>query len=683
MMPIFRATLIPVLLLVPIFAQANVTLPAVFSDHAVLQKSEKVPVWGKATADEKVTVTLDKATASTTTGADGKWKVELNLKSEGQGPYDLVIEGANKVTVKDVVVGEVWVCSGQSNMELSMTKAFGVEAEIALPANPLLRQFHAAYIALPTPQDDVAGKWEIASPETVKNFTAVGYFFGKKLQTELQVPVGLIHTSWGGTPSEAWTSAEGMDTVPDLKAGKDKAIGEYLSFQDYSEKYSAWAEKYNRKEHPLPSSLDPYIKADASPTEWKTVKLPAKFADVGLPDAGAVWLRKKITLPPELLKQGLAFKFGDHHDNLTLFWNGKSMGQRERSTLGQTYWVDASHSQTAENILLIRISNSSTGMGFLPGKIAFTISDKVHLDGEWLAKVEYELPPLDGEAKASLPPLPSTPMVNLSKQNIATFLFNGMIHPLIPYSIAGAIWYQGEANAGRAFQYRTAFPLMITDWRKQWGQGDFPFYFCQLANYQAHAPVPKDSAWAELREAQTMTLTLPNTGQAILIDTGDESDIHPRNKKDPGERLALHALAKTYGKQIPYSGPMYDSNQIEGDKIRVKFKNTDGGLVAKPLPATYVPRSYEPEKTAPLVRNTPESEVEGFAICGEDHKWVWANAKIDGNDILVSAPSVTKPVAVRYAWADNPFCNLYNGAGLPACPFRTDSFPGVTEKSKY
>ena len=257
-----------------------------------------------------------------------------------------------------------------------------------------------------------------------------------------------------------------------------------------------------------------------------------------------------------------------------------------------------------------------------------------------------------------------------------------MINPLVPYAISGAIWYQGESNAGRAWQHRTAFPLLITDWRSHWKQGDFPFYFCQLANYLPKKDLPGDSAWAELRDAQSQTLSLPETGQAVLIDIGEEKDIHPRNKKDVGERLALIALANDYGKEIPFSGPVFKSARIAGGKILLTFTSTAGRLVAKTLPATSDLRTVAHE-TAPLVRNSPGSELEGFALCGEDRKWVWADAKIDGDSVVVWSDQVPAPIAVRYAWSDNPTANLYNAAGLPASPFRTDDFPATTRDAKY
>ncbi len=299
--------------------------------------------------------------------------------------------------------------------------------------------------------------------------------------------------------------------------------------------------------------------------------------------------------------------------------------------------------------------------------------------GPTVSKVEYALAAPAPDKPA--PQFPAAPSV--SPENTATYLYNGMINPILSYAISGAIWYQGESNAGRAYQYRTAFPLMITDWRKHWGQGDFPFYFVQVANYQPKASAPGESGWAELREAQNMALKLPNTGQAVIIDAGESDDIHPRNKAIVGQRLARIALARDYGeKDLVYSGPTYKSMKVDGSKVRLSFDHIGGGLVAKELPATYL-KKYLTNETATLVRNTPSSELEGFAVCGDDKKWSWADAKIDGNEVVVWSDKVPNPIAVRYGWADNPTCNLYNKGGLPASPFRTDDFPGVTINGKY
>jgi sialate O-acetylesterase len=329
-------------------------------------------------------------------------------------------------------------------------------------------------------------------------------------------------------------------------------------------------------------------------------------------------------------------------------------------------------------VLAVRIFNPSAGAGIEPGKARFQ-GNHFMLTGEWLGKAEFALPPLSDAAKSALPPRPPTPIEPL---NVASYLFNGMINPVIPYAIQGAIWYQGEGNWLRGHQYRTAFPALIKDWRAKWDRGDFPFYFCQIANLGVHSPRPEESAFAEVREAQSMTLSLPKTGQAILIDIGEEGNIHPADKVSVGDRLARIALAGTYGKSVPFSGPVFEAMAVEGNKVRLRFKHTDGGLVAKPLPAAYQPVSTDP-KTVPLVRNSPAGELEGFAVCGLDRKWAWATAKIEGDAVIAWNDAVPEPVAVRYAWAQNPFCNLYNGEGLPAAPFRTDDFPIRSEKNHY
>ncbi len=664
--------------------QADVILPSIFSDHAVLQKSPKVPVWGKADPDEKVTVTLDGEKAEATTGQDGKWRVNLNLATKAQGPFELVVEGKNKITVADVLVGEVWLCSGQSNMEWIVVNTLGGETEIANSANPLLRQFLVKKATSVTPLDACEGTWTLAGPETTGKFTAVGYFFGKKLQNTLKVPVGLVHTSWGGTPSEAWTSIEALRTFDALQQSIDQKLSDEATFpqrlRDFLAKYSEWEEANARADKP---SVTANAAPDTPTVDWKKVNLPAdgdKLADA----AGALWIRRTMTLGPELAGKTLRIDLPVLSDYDTVYWNGQKIGAtlpttpEAGSVSSRQYSVPPSLVKEGDNTLAIRIFNPNS-------KPSLASADNfragpVTLAGEWLAKVEYTFPkPLSTEAQAAYPVQPAK-LGGL--QYYPAHLFNAMLNPLIPYAMQGAVWYQGEANVGRAYQYRTAFPLMIKDWRSRWGQGDFPFYWCQLANFTPKKNVPGESAWAELREAQSMALSLPNSGQANLIDIGEEGDIHPRNKKDVGDRLALIALAKDYGQKIECSGPVYKSMNVEGDKIRVAFTHADNGLVVKPLGDTYLVKSLNNE-TKPLVRNSPNSELEGFAICGGDRHWKWANAKIENETVVVSSPEVAKPVAVRYAWANNPTCNLYNKAGLPAVPFRTDDFPAITFNKKF
>jgi sialate O-acetylesterase len=665
-------------------AWADVKLPAIISDHMVLEKSAQVPIWGKADPGEQVTVTLNGQSVKATAGADGKWTAALDLKDSAVGPFEMTVEGKNKLTLADVVVGEVWVASGQSNMEWLTKNGIGAEQDIAASANPLLRQFHVKKNPSNTPLEDTEGAWISADPATTGGFTAVGYYFARKLQNELKVPVGLVHTSWGGTPSEAWTSAEAVDSVPDLKATRERlwtAIEEFPAKKKaYIDAFAAWLKENAREDKPV-ADASAFAGVDISTEGWIPVKIPGPVAAKGLPQTGAVWLRKEVSFPSKPLANLQLNLPIDGFDSV--YWNGNLLKQTTYlDALGAgnvrkygKYDIPLGEIREGKNTLAIRIYDP-VGTAKFPAEPK---AGAIPLSGEWLAKAEYSFPALDPQKLAAAPQPPANPP---APPNVASYLFNGMIHPILPYAISGAIWYQGESNAGRAYQYRAAFPLMITDWRKQWNQGDFPFYFCQLANFMAKKPEAGDSSWAELREAQSMTLGLPKTGQAVLIDVGESGDIHPRNKKDVGERLALIALAKDYGKSIPYSGPVYESVKIANGKAVLSFKHTDGGLVAMPLPETFVVKSQTNE-TAPLVRNSPASQLEGFAICGEDKKWGWADAKIDGDTVVVWSDKVPAPVAVRYAWSDNPTCNLSNGAGLPASPFRTDDFPPVTLNGKY
>ena len=496
-----------------VVALADVRLPSVLGDNMVLQRHQRLPIWGWADAKEKVTVTFRDQTVSTWTDDDGTWQVRLAPVATG-APADMTIAANNSITLTNVLVGEVWVCSGQSNMGMTVRSSNNAETEIAAADYPRIRLFSVARKPFTEPQDNCDGSWVECSPETIPNFTAVGYFFGRKLHQELGIPIGLINTSWGGTRCEAWTSTPGLKRVPELQAVFD-----------------SWA----KAEADYPKQQEQYLK-------------------------------------------------------------------------------------------------------------------KVE---EWKAAVE--------QAKTDGKPKPRAPYAPLfaQKQHQPSALYNGMINPLIPFGIRGGIWYQGESNAGRAYQYRTLFPAMIEDWREEWGQGAFPFYWVQLANFMDVSPDPQTSAWAELREAQSMTLSLPNTGQAVIIDIGDAKDIHPKNKQDVGLRLALNALKKDYGRDIVYSGPTVGAWRADGDAIRIYFDNVGATLEAK---------GGEPLK--------------GFTIAGEDGEFVWADARIDGGAVIVSSPEVPEPIAVRYAWASNPVCNLYNAVGIPASPFRTDDWPGVTINSK-
>lgn len=674
---------------------ADISIPQIFSDHAVLQKGAKTPVWGKADPGEKVRVTLGEIIAETTTTDDGKWKVSLDLSTAGPGPYELKIEGKNTISLQDILVGEVWIASGQSNMGWHMSNTLGSPKEIANSANYWIREARVNVNPQSLPTDEVQireNKWRVAGPETTAGISGICYYFAKKLSRELNTPVGILHSSSGGTQIEAWISSKSLDTEPELKAGKDaihQAVEEYPELQKkYTSALKSWIQTHQRDDKPT-ASLETFTSQGIDPTKWQRLTLPGNLPSDDTFGPGATWIRTTVDLPQKLAGKFLYLNLPALPVFDTVYWNGKEVaktdGNPPSSTASERRYSIPSGSVLGKNTLAIRLYNpASTIQEFPAGHFNIgNASEKIRLKGEWFVRKEYSLPPLSDEALATFTQPPEPPQ-NAPK-NVASWLFNSMIHPIVPYGMRGVIWYQGESNGGRAWQYRIALPLLIKDWREAWGE-DFPFYWVQLPNHRAKKEAPEDATWAELRDSMTASLEVPHTGQAITIDTGEAGEVHSRNKKDPAERLARVALAKTYGKDIVYSGPVYKSSTIEDGKIRVHFDHTHGGLVAQPLSDTYVIQYDGPDgpaKVKPLVPPSPGSEVQGFAICGEDGKWTWAQAKIDRNSVLVWSPDVPHPIAVRYAWADNPTCNLYNGEALPARPFRTDNFPLITEKVRY
>lgn len=665
------------LLLLPATTWAEVRMPGIFSDHMVLQSADGVPVWGQADPGESVTIRFNGRTGATQAGADGRWVLNLNLKDSAPGPFEMVVAGINEIKIRDVLVGQVWLASGQSNMERLLKQTAGAEQEIAGSGNPMIRQFKVPRAACDIPARDCKGEWVLADPSTTPDFTAVGYYFAKRLQKELGCPVGIINSTWGGTFSEAWTSAESIAEIPSLAAGaelrRNARLEHPVRIKSFTEKFSAWLRETGRMD--APADPAPFLAGPISGDGWIPLTLPGKVAAPGLPEYGAVWVRREVEVPPAAIAAGLNVYFGGMNGFQTVYWNGRKISETTPETfagegMARVCGIVSELLKPGKNVMAIRIFAPSAPPSFNVSPQLFN-AGPVSLSGTWLAKSEFSLP-----SPTVLPPKPPRQFSG----PLASELFNGMIFPLVPFRLAGVIWYQGEANRGRGWEYRESFLLLIKDWRKFWP--GIPFYFCQLANYSLKKTEPSESEWAETREAQSRALSLPATGQAVLIDIGEAGDIHPRNKKDVGERLADIALAQNYGKNVVPSGPVFDSMRIEGNAIRLRFLHAEGGLVARPLPARYDVRTLVGE-TAPLVRNSPDSELEGFAICGADHKWVWADAKIDGDSVLVSSDRVPVPIAVRYGWADNPTCNLCNGAGLPASPFRTDDFPAITKDNVF
>jgi len=650
-------------ILATVFAQsafADVRVPAIIGDNMVLQQGKKIRIWGWANPNEKVSVVFASQKANAVADVSGHWQTLLGPVKAG-GPFELTISASNTLTIKNVLVGEVWICSGQSNMEWPLINSQNGADAVAQANYPEIRLFTVQKTTSSTPLDDVKGQWIVTTPDKVGQFSAVGYFFGRELYQKLNVPVGLIHTSWGGTPAEAWTSNDALATTSDLQPILAryqeglKNVGERQ--QEYARRLAEWSQRNLYQDEGNKGEALGYAASQTNTADWPTMNLPQYFETAGLKMDGAIWFRKEIEIPQSWAGRSLELNLAAIDDFDTTYFNGTKVGGIGSETpnsynVPRHYKIPAELVRAGKNVIAVRVFDSAGEGGFGAGTMSLRPSEgaeePVSLGGPWSYKVELALTPKS-------PDWGSRPeAAGPTNQNSPSVLYNAMIAPLTPLSIRGAIWYQGESNAGRAYQYRTLFPTMIRNWRNAWGEGDFPFYYVQLANFQPIKDAPGESEWAELREAQTLTLHEPQTGMAVIIDIGEAKDIHPRNKVDVGHRLALWALANTYGEKIEYSGPLFQSFSIEGDKLRVKFRHAAG------------------------LKTSDGGAPKGFAIAGEDHKFVWADARIEGDEVVLSSKEVSKPIAVRYAWADNPVCNLYNTIGLPASPFRSDDWPGVT-----
>ncbi|KAA3619549.1 MAG: 9-O-acetylesterase [Calditrichaeota bacterium] len=637
----------------------NVAINPLFSDNMVLQQNQDIPVWGTAEPDGEVVVELLGQRKSTLVDSSGKWSVKLQPITAG-GPHELLVSGENTTKLKNVMIGEVWICSGQSNMEMALAgngKINNYKEEIANANYPNIRLIRAQRAKSTVPLDTInTTGWQECKPNTIPDFSAVAYFFGRHLYINLNVPIGLIHSSWGGTLAEAWTSAEALKTLPDFVDAVESLAADTVKFDEAMQIYEAAMKNRKQKiiENDVGFRAGKYIwnASQLDLSGWKNMQLPTIWEKAGHKNLdGVVWFRKTINIPKSMSGKDLTLHLGPINDNDITWFNGIKVGGLDGVNKLREYQIPGSIVKTGANVIAVRVFDMGNNGGLWGEaeqlKIVDKSGQKISLAGHWKYKIGFNLNTLSPEPKS-----PNDP-------NRTTLLYNAMLHPLIPFAIRGAIWYQGESNANRAYQYRTLFPTMIKDWRTKWNQGDFPFLFVQLANFMKIESEPAESAWAELREAQAMALELPNTGMAVAIDIGDAQDIHPKNKQDVGKRLALNALAKVYDKEIAFSGPIYKSMEKDGAKIRVQFSHTNGGLNSK-----------------------GNTILKGFAIAGADKKFVWANAKINGDEVVVWNAKIKNPVAVRYAWASNPVCNLYNGAGLPASPFRTDAWEGITENNK-
>ena len=648
-----KRLLILCLIFVQTASMAQLKLARLFSDHVVLQRQKTIPVWGWATPKEKVTVTLANQKQVTTADASGKWTVKF-APMEAGGPYALsVVAKSGKLAVSDILLGEVWLCSGQSNMEWPVKQADNFKAEKKNANFPQIRHFFVAHDVVTQPQSELtSGEWKICNEENVGDFTAVGFFFARELSQKLNVPVGVLHSSWGGSQVEGWISKEAMLTNDELKPYAENLPKTW-------EEADANLDRKTRKQL-LGSDIVPtladekkYSEAGYDFSKWLNAGSP-----LGQWDWKGIWMfrgkgfmARSVEIPEEMASQpttlglGMQDSFNEIYVNGRLVSEGIVEGTRKIS-LPANVW------KSGKNELVVKFGNMVStpwyglGLNGLPDDLfVSTKENKVSLATGWYLMPSFAEPHT----------------YTHSSNNVGTTIYNGMIAPLVPFAIRGALWYQGESNAGRAYQYRQSFPLMINDWRKRWAD-EFSFYFVQLSSYGNYQNSNEGSNWGELREAQTMTLSLPKTGMAVTTDVGNPRDIHPTNKQDVGHRLLLNALKFDYGQAVLHASPVYDSVYFEEDRAVVLFKYTGDGLMVK-------------DKFGYL---------KGFEIAAEDKVFYYAKAEIIGDKVEVYHPKGQKPVAVRYAWADAPEdANLFNSAGLPASPFRTDDWKGKTVGQKF
>jgi sialate O-acetylesterase len=639
-------------------AQADVSLPAVFGSHMVLQRDLPVRVWGNADAGEKVTITFAGQTATATTDANGKWSIKLKAMPVNAKGQAMTIAGKNTVTLDDILVGDVWVCSGQSNMEFSTSSAINAQKEIAAANFPMIRLLKVRKDTSPVPLEDCSATWATCSPETVGGFSAVGYFFGRDLQQLLNIPIGLVGTYWGGTPVETWTSQEALSkatkdfdaSIAQMQTFMQDKSGAMADYEAKNKAYQASLQKVSDLQDDAKAALA-WADPTRDTTDWKPMQCPGKWEKNGYPNMdGILWYRKTIDVPANWAGKDLVLNTGPIDEVDQAFFNGvRFEGKGNIRTGDVSFWNQPRHYivpgklvKAGKNLIAIRVFDTAGDGGLWGGDVADMYAtlasgrtdEYISLAGEWLTAAEHTV--------LSRPRSP----FGAGKPGV---LFNAMLNPIIGYGIKGAIWYQGEANASRAMQYRTLMPTMIKDWRDRWQQGDFTFLIVSLANYMARKDQPANSSWAELREAQLLTaINDPKTGISMTIDIGEAKDIHPKNKQEVGRRLALQAREIAYGEKLTAQGPTFKSVKFDGSKAVLTFDSIGKGLVIK------------------------GDKLTGFEIVDASGQTVWADALIKGNTIIVSAPGITKPVAVRYGWADNPACNLYNKDGLPAVPFRTD-----------
>jgi len=645
-------------------ARADIRVASIFGSNMVLQQEKPIKIWGWADVSEKVSITLGKQLQCTQAGTDRKWSVTLQPLKASFQPLTMAIVGKNKIILDNILIGEVWMCSGQSNMAFGLSGAINSPQECSKANYSNIRLFTVSKNISTTPQENFSGNWEPCNPQTVAWFSAVGYFFGKDIHKNLNVPVGLISSNLGGTQIESWTPLEYLETVKSMqpKLDYDKLVLN-SDFKKFNEKKKAYFEECNKIAKQAESSkmAMKYSGNNLNHDSWKTMEVPCEWGEGGLKNYdGYVWFRKIIDLPSVWAGKDIILHLGPIDETDITYFNGTEIG-RSGSIVQprnldfwnkpRNYIVPGKLVKGGKNLVAVLMADTLREGGFrgapqedIFAELAITVDkdEKVFLAGKWKYYPVVQLPTMPAQTGIEDNPI---------NQGLCSVLYNGMVNPMASFSIRGIIWYQGEANSDRPCQYRKLMPLMIKAWRDRWNDSGIVFIQTQLPNFMLRRKKPDNSNWAELREAQFMTAQKdPYGGIAVTIDVGDALDIHPRDKQSVGKRLAMQAMKIAYGQNIQFEGPVYKSMKIEKNRIRLIFGSVFDGLVAK------------------------NGKLKGFAIAGKNKKFVWADAKIDGNDVIVWSDKLPKPVAVRYAWDDNPECTLYNLAELPATPFRTDNW---------
>lgn len=621
--------------------QAQVSLPHVFSDHMILQRNCDIPVWGTAPAGTPITVRIGAYTINSIADEHGNWILRIPQMQAG-GPYELAVFNNGQepsVVFEDVLIGDVWFASGQSNMEWQVQQSKDASTEIQTADFANIRFFKVPHDTTTEIQYDTQpASWKRCDSTSVKDVSAVGYFFARDLHRDLNVPIGILQCTWGGTPVESWMSREQLlsSSVSRARVQASDSITVQHFVKDSLDLIRFWDIVYNPK-----NDMEKEIpKMTMDDSGWSELTMPSTFSDWNMPPyEGMVWLRKYTNIPDSMSGKELTINLGHPEMNYSLYFNGKEICKTVwNANPSHQYTLSADLVKEGNNLIALRMAVLWGGGGLNPPAENMYITDgasRISLAGTWKYKKDLE---------------PKIPKI-WYYHRFPTFLYNGMVHPVIPYGIKGFIWYQGEDNADQPKDYQTLFPMLIADWRIRWQQGYLPFFYVQLANYMKRKPEPSESNWAALREAQTMTLSQPNTGMATIIDIGEAENIHPKNKQEVGRRLALLAKDKVYRENIQSSGPVYRKHKVDGNRIVIEFSETGSGLTVN-----------------------GGGVLKGFAVAGKDRVFYWAEATIDGDKVIVSSQKINTPVAVRYAWADNPECNLFNEEGLPAVPFRTDDW---------